>query len=96
MLRHKYDPVIRLMHQLGVQVQTVDLDGGKLRLVGCVPATAAGDALATLIAECDSSAQFRVRAATHRGARAVEPAPGAGLQYGSGFPRCPAGALACG
>ena len=36
-LRHKYDPVIRLMHQLGVQVQTVDLDGGKLRLRGQAP-----------------------------------------------------------
>jgi nucleoid-associated protein YgaU len=36
-LRYKYDPVIRLMHQLGVQVQTVDLDGGKLRLRGQAP-----------------------------------------------------------
>lgn len=36
-LRHKYDPVIRLMHSTGVQVQTVDLDGGKLRLRGQAP-----------------------------------------------------------
>jgi nucleoid-associated protein YgaU len=36
-LRHKYDPVVRLMHQLGVQVQTVDLAGGKLRLRGQAP-----------------------------------------------------------
>jgi nucleoid-associated protein YgaU len=36
-LRHKYDPVVRLMHQLGVQVQTVDLEGGKLRLRGQAP-----------------------------------------------------------
>jgi nucleoid-associated protein YgaU len=36
-LRHKYDPVVRLMHQLGVQVQTIDLDGGKLRLRGQAP-----------------------------------------------------------
>lgn len=36
-LRHKYDPVIRLMHSSGVQVQTVDLDGGKLRLRGQAP-----------------------------------------------------------
>jgi nucleoid-associated protein YgaU len=36
-LRHKYDPVIRLMHSTGVQVQTVDLDGGKLRLRAQAP-----------------------------------------------------------
>jgi nucleoid-associated protein YgaU len=36
-LRHKYDPVVRLMHQLGVQVQTVDLASGKLRLRGQAP-----------------------------------------------------------
>ena len=36
-LRHKYDPVVRLMHQLGVQVQTVDLEGSKLRLRGQAP-----------------------------------------------------------
>ena len=36
-LRHKYDPVVRLMHQLGVQVQIVDLEGGKLRLRGQAP-----------------------------------------------------------
>jgi nucleoid-associated protein YgaU len=36
-LRHKYDPVIRLMHTTGVQVQTVDLDGGKLRLRAQAP-----------------------------------------------------------
>ena len=36
-LRHKYDPVVRLMHQLGVQVQTVDLEGGRLRLRGQAP-----------------------------------------------------------
>jgi nucleoid-associated protein YgaU len=40
-LRHKYDPVVRLMHQLGVQVQTVDLEGGKLRLRGQAPSEAA-------------------------------------------------------
>jgi|SRR5882762_8963982 len=36
-MRHKYDPVVRLMHQLGVQVQTIDLAGGKLRLRGQAP-----------------------------------------------------------
>jgi len=36
-LRHKYDPVVRLMHQSGVQVQTVDLHDGKLRLRGQAP-----------------------------------------------------------
>jgi nucleoid-associated protein YgaU len=36
-LRSKYDPVIRLMHSTGAQVQTVDLDGGKLRLRGQAP-----------------------------------------------------------
>jgi nucleoid-associated protein YgaU len=40
-LRHKYDPVIRLMHSTGVQVQTVDLDGGKLRLRGQAPSNEA-------------------------------------------------------
>jgi nucleoid-associated protein YgaU len=39
-LRHKYDPVIRLMHSSGVVVQTVDLDGGKLRLRGQAPSEA--------------------------------------------------------
>lgn len=40
-LRHKYDAVVRLMHQLGVQVQTIDLDGGKLRLRGQAPSNEA-------------------------------------------------------
>jgi nucleoid-associated protein YgaU len=39
-LRHKYDPVIRFMHQSGVVVQTVDLAGGKLRLRGEAPSEA--------------------------------------------------------
>ena len=39
-LRHKYDPVIRFMHQSGVVVQTVDLAGGKLRLRAEAPSEA--------------------------------------------------------
>jgi nucleoid-associated protein YgaU len=39
-LRHKYDPVIRLMHSSGVVVQTIDFDGGKLRLRGQAPSEA--------------------------------------------------------
>ena len=31
-LRSKYDKVVRLMHETGVQVQTIDLYNGKLRL----------------------------------------------------------------
>ena len=31
-LRSKYDRVVRLMHETGVQIQTIDLYNGKLRL----------------------------------------------------------------
>jgi nucleoid-associated protein YgaU len=36
-LRSKYDPVVRMMHSSGVVVQTIDLDGGKLRLRAQAP-----------------------------------------------------------
>ena len=39
-LRHKYDPVIRFMHQSGVVVRTVDLAGGKLRIQADAPSEA--------------------------------------------------------
>ena len=31
-LRHKYDPVVRLMHARGAQVRTIEMQGAKLLL----------------------------------------------------------------
>ena len=36
-LRHKYDPAIKLMHERGVQVQNVEMQGGKLLVRGIAP-----------------------------------------------------------
>ena len=54
-LRHKYDPVIRLMHARGVQVRTIEMQGAKLLLKAEAPSADVKNAVWDEIKKVDPS-----------------------------------------
>jgi LysM repeat protein len=54
-LRHKYDPAIKLMHELGVQLQNVEMQGGKLLVRGVAPSEQAKNRVWDEIKKIDPS-----------------------------------------
>ena len=71
-LRHKYDPVIRLMHARGVQVRTIEMQGAKLLLKAEAPSADVKNAVWDEIKKVDPSyadltADISVNAAAAKG-----------------------------
>ena len=54
-LRHKYDPVIRLMHDRGAAVRTVEMQGSKLLLRAEAPSQEVKNAIWTEIKRVDAA-----------------------------------------
>lgn len=54
-LRHKYDPVVRLMHARGVQVRTIEMQGAKLLLKAEAPSADVKNAVWDAIKKVDPS-----------------------------------------
>src|SRR6185503_6172270 len=54
-LRHKYDPAIKVAHELGVQLQNVEMQGGKLLVRGVAPSEQAKNRVWDEIKKIDPS-----------------------------------------
>jgi nucleoid-associated protein YgaU len=54
-LRHKYDPVVRLMHSRGVQVRTIEMQGAKLLIKAEAPSADVKNAIWDEIKKVDPS-----------------------------------------
>jgi len=54
-LRHKYDPVVRLMHARGAQVRTIEMQGAKLLLRAEAPSADVKNAIWDEIKKVDPS-----------------------------------------
>ena len=54
-LRHKYDPVVRLMHARGAQVRTIEMQGAKLLIKAEAPSADVKNAIWDEIKKVDAS-----------------------------------------
>jgi nucleoid-associated protein YgaU len=54
-LRHKYDPVVKLMHSRGVQVQKIEMQGSKLLIRAEAPSAEVKNAVWDEIKKVDSA-----------------------------------------
>ena len=54
-LRHKYDPVVRLMHARGAQVRTIEMQGAKLLIKAEAPTADVKNAIWDEIKKVDAS-----------------------------------------
>jgi nucleoid-associated protein YgaU len=54
-LRHKYDPVVRLMHARGAQVRTIEMQGAKLLIRAEAPSADVKNAIWDEIKKVDAS-----------------------------------------
>jgi nucleoid-associated protein YgaU len=77
-LRHKYDPVVRLMHERGARVQTIEMQGDKLLLRAEAPSEDVKNAIWNEIKRIDSG--YRDLAAD------IKVVPGAAPAAGQGGP----------
>jgi len=87
-LRHKYDPAIKVAHELGVQLQNVEMQGGKLLVRGVAPSEQAKNRVWDEIKKIDPS-YGDLTADLKVGASSATAAAGAGQGGPSGAPGAP-------
>jgi len=84
-LRHKYDPVVRLMHARGVAIRTIEMQGTKLLLRAEAPSTDVKNAVWDEIKKVDPTyADLAADISVNAGAAAGQGGPAGGVSAPAG------------
>jgi nucleoid-associated protein YgaU len=84
-LRHKYDPVVRLMHARGAQVRTIEMQGAKLLIKAEAPSADVKNAIWDEIKKVDPSyADLAADISVNPAAAAGQGGPGGGVSAPAG------------
>jgi nucleoid-associated protein YgaU len=84
-LRHKYDPVVRLMHARGVAIRTIEMQGTKLLLRAEAPSADVKNAVWDEIKKVDPTyADLAADISVGAGAAAGQGGPGGGVSAPAG------------